>query len=163
MAETPTYYDVLEITPAATPDQIRHAYLAMARKFHPDFYAQQTPEVRAQAEQRMQLVNQAAHVLGDINQRRRYDDDLRRSGRLASAGAVPAATGSRRSRAARASTASSAPAAGARTRLGPTLLLVASVLLLAAGAAVDLPAVMLGGMVAAVVAAVATLRAGTST
>lgn len=172
VAQQPTYYDVLEISPAATADQVRTAYLAMARKFHPDFFAQQPEEIRAQAESRMQLVNQAATVLGDSARRRRYDDELRAAGRLPVTTipgneAAPAAR--RRGRVpSEPSTVSARPtseqAVKRRGALSPsTMLLVVSVALVLGGALADIPPVMLGGMAIAALAAILTLRAGAST
>jgi curved DNA-binding protein CbpA len=175
VAHQPTHYDVLEITPAATADQVRAAYLQMARKFHPDFYAQQPEHIRAQAEARMQLVNQAAGILSDAVRRRRYDDELRASGRLAvgpaSAPSKPSKPGTSHRRAGAPNVTSDAPSAAPRTsaRSGgrplanSTLLLVVAVVLVVGGAVLDVPAVMLGGMAVAVLAAIVTLRSGAAT
>jgi hypothetical protein len=64
-----TLYDVLEVAAAASQDDIRRAYLAMARRLHPD--------ASASADQRaMQEVNEAWRVLRDPHRRADYDRSL---------------------------------------------------------------------------------------
>jgi protein-S-isoprenylcysteine O-methyltransferase Ste14 len=61
------YYDILEISPMATPREIKVAYRRLARKYHPD---------RAQdplASDKMAVINEAYEVLSDQNKRARYD------------------------------------------------------------------------------------------
>lgn len=50
-------YQLLGITPAATPEEIRHAYHLAAKKDHPDKY--QDPQQQKAAQHRMALLNQA--------------------------------------------------------------------------------------------------------
>lgn len=57
---------MLGVEPGSDPTDIRRAYLALARRYHPDFYSNATPSERAVAERRMQEVNQAfAALSGD--------------------------------------------------------------------------------------------------
>ncbi|HVM54075.1 MAG TPA: J domain-containing protein [Acidimicrobiales bacterium] len=58
-------YATLGVDPAATDAEIRRAYLALARRFHPD----NNPD----GEERMRAVNEAWAVLGDPDRRRRHD------------------------------------------------------------------------------------------
>jgi hypothetical protein len=68
---TVTHYDVLGVAVGASRADIHRAYLALARRHHPD--AGGDPAM-------MQRVNQAWAVLSDAGRRRRYDleHDLRR-------------------------------------------------------------------------------------
>lgn len=63
-------YRVLGVQRTASADEIRRAYLRLARTHHPDFFADATPGERAAAEQRMRAVNEAWAVLGDPDRRR---------------------------------------------------------------------------------------------
>jgi hypothetical protein len=64
MGETPDYYAALGLTPAATPEEIKHAYRLRAKTVHPD--AGGSPEA-------MELVNEAYRTLSDASLRRDYD------------------------------------------------------------------------------------------
>lgn len=66
-------YALLGVPPTATEREIRSAYLAMARRFHPDRMAEATARERARAGDRMAEVNHAWHVLGDPSRRAAYD------------------------------------------------------------------------------------------
>lgn len=67
------HYEELDVTPSATASEIRSSYLALARRFHPDRLADQTPEARAASAARMARINAAWTVLRDEEQRARYD------------------------------------------------------------------------------------------
>ena len=58
-------YEVLGVVRSATDAEIRHAYVALARRFHPD--------ANPGGEERMRLVNEAWSVLGDRSRRAEYD------------------------------------------------------------------------------------------
>jgi curved DNA-binding protein CbpA len=66
-------YEVLGVGPDASAGEIRRAYLALARRHHPDAVAGATPAERAAAEQRMRDVNSAWAVLGNAERRRAHD------------------------------------------------------------------------------------------
>ena len=51
-------YKILGISPDADEDEIKKAYRALARKYHPDRYAGK-PELQASAEQKMKEINAA--------------------------------------------------------------------------------------------------------
>lgn len=72
-----THYDTLGIESSASSDQVRKAYLARARRLHPDQYAGGGAAQLAEAERRMKELNVAWTVLNDPVQRRAYDHDLR--------------------------------------------------------------------------------------
>jgi DnaJ-domain-containing protein 1 len=82
-----TYYDVLGVTPDAPTAAIRHAYVTLARRHHPDRHANDTTHARAEHEQAMRAVNEAWSVLSDPAARRRYDARLRDDARAARAAA----------------------------------------------------------------------------
>ncbi|MGI9601637.1 MAG: J domain-containing protein [Acidimicrobiales bacterium] len=67
------HYDALELTSSAQPDEIRAAYLKLARRYHPDSHPDAAPAERRRNEQRMQEVTAAWAVLGDAERRRVYD------------------------------------------------------------------------------------------
>ncbi|XP_068173626.1 uncharacterized protein [Antennarius striatus] len=62
------YYDILQVTPAATPAQIKTAYYKMSFIHHPD----KNPE-DAQAAQHFSEISEAYSVLGNPTLRRKYD------------------------------------------------------------------------------------------
>lgn len=68
-----TYYEILEVVPTASPEVIRAAYLAQAKKYHPDVC-----DDVFQGAEKMRLLNEAYSVLSDPHQRRIYDDSLLR-------------------------------------------------------------------------------------
>ncbi|KAF0332055.1 putative J domain-containing protein [Colletotrichum aenigma] len=68
----PNYYAILEITEAATTQQIRDAYKKAALKTHPDRVPADSPE-RASRTRKFQLVNDAYYTLSDTTRRREYD------------------------------------------------------------------------------------------
>ena len=69
-----THYQALGVAPDASPEDIRRAYLRLAREHHPDRHAAAgTPAGRDGAEARMREVNAAWAVLGDEARRADYD------------------------------------------------------------------------------------------
>lgn len=68
-----SYYDVLGVLPTADVEEIRRAYVLLARDVHPDRFIDAASEQRADSERRMREINAAWHVLGDARRRRRYD------------------------------------------------------------------------------------------
>jgi curved DNA-binding protein CbpA len=73
-----SHYDELGVEPEATAAELRRAYLALARRHHPDVVAESSPGDRAAAEERMRRINEAWSTLGDEG--RRADYDRRRTG-----------------------------------------------------------------------------------
>jgi curved DNA-binding protein CbpA len=71
------HYEALGVPASAPVADIRRAYLAAARRHHPDFHADAEPAVREDHARHMQRVNDAWAVLGDAGARLRYDRSLR--------------------------------------------------------------------------------------
>lgn len=61
------YYFVLGVSPDATADQVRHAYMALAKKFHPD--KNRSPDATI----KMSEINLAYETLRDSQRRQKYD------------------------------------------------------------------------------------------
>lgn len=68
MAEKRDYYEVLGVSKNATQDEIKKAYRAMARKYHPDFN-----EGSKEAEEKFKEAAEAYEVLSDEKKRQQYD------------------------------------------------------------------------------------------
>ena len=63
------YYEVLSVPRAAPQDEIRKAFRALARKFHPD-----VAKDKKTAEEKFKEINEAYEVLGDPEKRKKYDE-----------------------------------------------------------------------------------------
>lgn len=66
------FYAVLGVDEKATPEDIRKAYLKLAKKLHPDRFPND-PEKKAEAQLEFGKVTRANEVLGDARQREEYD------------------------------------------------------------------------------------------
>jgi curved DNA-binding protein CbpA len=78
------HYEVLDIAPLATIDEIKNAYHALALRFHPDRFHQSAPELRNKVESAFARIARAYETLSD--QSLRSDYDARRSSRTAATG-----------------------------------------------------------------------------
>ncbi|MCO8126676.1 DnaJ domain-containing protein [Acidimicrobiia bacterium EGI L10123] len=72
----PRHYDELGVAPSASPADIRAAYVALARRHHPDRMGASSEQARADAAVRMARVNAAWTVLSDPARRAAYDARL---------------------------------------------------------------------------------------
>lgn len=66
------YYSILGVEEQAAADDIRKAYLKLAKRLHPDRFPND-PEKKAAAQQEFARVTRAHEVLGDARQREEYD------------------------------------------------------------------------------------------
>lgn len=69
------YYEILEINKDASSEVIKAAYKALAKKYHPDNWAENTAEY----EEKSKLLNEAYSVLSDTKKRMAYDERLQYS------------------------------------------------------------------------------------
>jgi DnaJ-domain-containing protein 1 len=74
---TPTYYEVLGVSPTATEADIRTAYQHLARQFHPDAHPGVSAEERQSYEEAMVRINAAHDTLISSTKRSAYDESLR--------------------------------------------------------------------------------------
>lgn len=69
-----TYYDILEISPGASLDEIKQAYRKLAMQWHPD----RNRVAQRDAHRKLQTINEAYRHLKDEASRARYDQMLMR-------------------------------------------------------------------------------------
>jgi len=65
----PDYYAILEVSPAATPTDIKRSYRRLVRRYHPDLN-QQAP---GEASKQIKMLNEAYEVLSNPEKRALYD------------------------------------------------------------------------------------------
>jgi|GEM_PF-2477975 len=77
------YYNLLNISPAATAKDVKQAYYVASRRFHPDVYfGKDTGSYKPLMDKIFKRVNQAVSVLGNANSRREYDAKMVKQGLL---------------------------------------------------------------------------------
>lgn len=69
MAQKKDYYKVLGIAPISTPEEVRKAYRALSKKYHPDL----NPDLRLYSDEKMKELVEAYNILNDQQKRREYD------------------------------------------------------------------------------------------
>lgn len=67
-----TYYQVLEVSPLASPGEIKKAWIEQLQVWHPDRFTH-ARDLQQKAEARTKLINQAYQTLSDQTLRQRYD------------------------------------------------------------------------------------------
>lgn len=73
-ADEITFYEEIGVAPGASPEEIRNAFRALVRLFHPDH--QTDPQLKDIAEKQMRKLNRVYAVLSDPERRRQYDEVL---------------------------------------------------------------------------------------
>ena len=73
-----TFYEVLEVSPDASLEEIKNSFRVLAKKWHPDLHAEDANKIAAN--KRMQAMNLAYETLKDPAKRRAYDNELRAKG-----------------------------------------------------------------------------------
>jgi hypothetical protein len=68
-----SHYEILGVSPTASTDDIRRAYVQRAREAHPDRHIDAGAVEREAAAKSMREINEAWRVLGDERRRRHYD------------------------------------------------------------------------------------------
>ncbi len=79
MAETATYYQILEITPAAEPGEMKKSFHRLARKFHPDRHMGRTEWIGS-LQTIMDSLSLSYKTLTDAKSRGSYDKRLTETG-----------------------------------------------------------------------------------
>ena len=84
-----TFYDIFEVDPGATADEIRTAYKRMVQRHHPD-----KNRGHASSEELLKAINYAYSILSDARKRASYDAKLASSANGGDGGATPNGTDS---------------------------------------------------------------------
>lgn len=77
------YYDIVELEPDATPEEIEEAYRVLASAFHPDRY--RTERGRQRKTKKFQRLQEAYEYLRDPDKRAMYDQEYTRRARAKTA------------------------------------------------------------------------------
>jgi curved DNA-binding protein CbpA len=114
------YYELLELTPQATAEEIKRAFRAQIAKYHPDKVQHLGKEFQAMAADRAAELTEAYRILGDENRRAEYDRAYAEGGMHPPAAAsAPAAAGADAPAAAAPQPSAAPPPGGAATATGP--------------------------------------------
>ena len=70
------FYAILKVERDADAETIHGTYRKMARAYHTDQYQSLAPELKAQADQKMAVLNLAIEILLDPQKRQEYDAQL---------------------------------------------------------------------------------------
>jgi len=81
LAAAKDYYEVLEVSRTATSNEIKSAYHALARLFHPDRFHQSEPDLRRRIESAFARIAQAYETLSNQSSRAGYDKKQTPKGR----------------------------------------------------------------------------------
>lgn len=81
-APAATYYDVLGVSPTATEDEVRHAYMIRLGMYDLGRHPGASDELRREADRSARQLEEAWAVLRDPNRRALYDARIRQSERV---------------------------------------------------------------------------------
>lgn len=68
------YYEILGVSKTATSDELKAAYRKLAKKYHPDVYANASEQEKKDAEAKFKDINHAYEVLSDPQKRAAFDN-----------------------------------------------------------------------------------------
>jgi curved DNA-binding protein CbpA len=86
LSKATNHYEVIELTPDATTSEIKEAYYAMARRYHPDrFHLKSGTKLHAQISSAFARVTQAYETLMNANTRAAHDHTVERTRKIAAA------------------------------------------------------------------------------
>src|SRR5262249_33479086 len=71
------HYETLNIDRAASPDEVKSSYHALARSYHPDRFHQASASVRTRIDSAFARIAHAYEVLHDASSRATYDERLK--------------------------------------------------------------------------------------
>lgn len=77
--EKQTLYEILEVSENASEEIIEKAYKVLAKKYHPDL---QEVGKKREAEEKMKKINEAYDILGNIEKRSKYDEELKQKRKI---------------------------------------------------------------------------------
>jgi curved DNA-binding protein CbpA len=86
------YYELLEIAPAAPPDEVKRAFRAQIARYHPDKVQHLGKEFQAMAANRAAELTEAYRILSDEGRRAEYDRAFAEGGLTSPAGPTAATT-----------------------------------------------------------------------
>jgi curved DNA-binding protein CbpA len=89
------FYDILDVGRGAESEEIKNSYHALALRFHPDRFHQDSPELRSQVESAFARIAQAYETLGDPRLRAEYDRPKTRPGTTRGTQSTSSPSGSR--------------------------------------------------------------------
>ena len=67
------FYDILGVDKNASENEIKKAYRKLAIKWHPDRWADKSPEEQKHAEEMFKKISEANEVLSNSDKREKYD------------------------------------------------------------------------------------------
>ncbi len=92
LQEATSHYEVMDLSPAAGPSELKDAYYALARRYHPDrFHLQSGTTLHGKLSSAFARITQAYETLMDPIARSNYDAALERARRYSQANAEKAA------------------------------------------------------------------------
>lgn len=74
--KTPSFYDILKITPQTSDAEVKSAYRTLVKTYHPDF----NPQNRKTAELKLKALNEAYHSLKTHEKRAAYNKQIKLTG-----------------------------------------------------------------------------------
>ena len=99
LSQAVNYYEIIKLPTTADNDEIKNAYYALARRYHPDrFHLKAGTPLHAQISSAFARITQAYETLTDANARLAYDKAMERARQFAKTTAKPAASNTQKSR-----------------------------------------------------------------